>query len=391
MSRAIDQNGIIIILSKYSRNELKKLKRKNIKYYCLICKKRMILKVGERKRPHFSHLKLKQKVNNGKETEHHKLGTDLLYRSFVNQGFYTKKEHYIPSIKQRPDVVVAINNESYAFEFQLSKISLSLFKKRTFNLKDAGFKPIWLLSSKLLVMKNNNRVKLTPFLSQFIHQFSKIHPPQLFFYHPEQKKVIILEHILFYSEKYAYVQKRIIKVSELSIDLLKNARELNVKSLLYFWQREKFKFRTKPRNYARGTEYQWRLWLYKKNIHFENLPAHIYLPTRNNYVFKVPPWNWQSRIYLTIIQPLKVDDVFYYEDCINVIKKYLIPKSHYPLIKYYPSALINYLNLLTYLNIIKPISHHKYIKINQSNFNQALKNLLIADDDIINQLLYNLN
>src|SRR5699024_6707412 len=352
VSRAIDQNGIIIILSKYSRNELKKLKRKNIKYYCLICKKRMILKVGERKRPHFSHLKLKQKVNNGKETEHHKLGTDLLYRSIVNQGYYTKKEHYIPSINQRPDFVVAINNESYVFEFQLSKISLSLFKKRTFNLKDAGFKPIWLLSSKLLVMKNNNRVKLTPFLSQFIHQFSKIHPPQLFFYHPEQKKVIILEHILFYSEKYAYVQKRIIKVSELSIDLLKNARELNVKSLLYFWQREKFKFRTKPRNYARGTEYQWRLWLYKKNIHLENLPIHIILPNLNNYVFTVHPLNLQSRIYFTIMQPLKVDDVFYYEYHINVIKKNLSPISHYPLIKYYPTAHINSLNLLTYLNII---------------------------------------
>lgn len=390
MSRAIDENGVIIILSNYSRYELKKLKKKNNKYYCLNCKKRLILKVGERKRPHFSHLKLKQKINTKKETKHHRLGTDLLYQGFTDQGFYTKKEYYIRSIKQRPDVVVAINNQSYAFEFQLSKISLSLFRKRTLNLKKAGFKSIWLLSIKLLVMKSNNRVKLTPFLSQFIHQFSKKHPPQLFFYHPEQKKIIILEHILFYSEKYAYVQKRMISLNELSVETLQKYKPLNVKSLLYFWRHEKFKYRTKPRNYARGTEYQWRLWLYKQKIHFENLPAYIYLPTRDNYIFKVPPWNWQSRIYLAIIHPLKIDEVFHYEDCINVIKKYLIPKSHYPLIKYYPPALINYLNLLTYLNLIKPISNGQYMKMKQTNLNETIEKLLIADDDIINQLLYNL-
>src|SRR5699024_8803641 len=84
----------------------------------------------------------------------------------------TEIEFFIKSINQRPDLVVFLKNEAFAFEFQASKISLNLYIKRTLNLKKAGFKPIWFLSSHLLKLFTNNKLKITPFIRNFINKTS---------------------------------------------------------------------------------------------------------------------------------------------------------------------------------------------------------------------------
>lgn len=388
MAHAVDENGELINLSNYSRIELRKLKHN--KYFCLKCERRLIMKVGERKRPHFSHFTSVVEKKESKESKHHKLAIHLLENSFNKQGFNTKTEYFISSIKQRPDVAVFAGVKSYAFEFQASNISLTLFRNRTLNLKKASFEPIWFLSSRLLQMKTNSILRLTPFLTQFIHRFSGKHPPQLFFLNPDKQQIIILEHILLFSEKIAYVQKRIIDLKQFKLSQLKNYSRFNFKLMLSLWKKEKFNFRTKVRTRSYGAEYHWRLWLYNQQIHFETLPSIIYLPTRDNYYFKVPPWNWQSRIILQIIHPLDIGGIFKYTDCLKKIKTYLIPQTHYPLIEYQADPLINYLKLLTHLEIIKPLPNNTYVKLKNLPFNQDINKSIIADDDILKQLLYNL-
>lgn len=388
MSRALDENGELVELSRYSRFELNQFKKH--KFYCLDCNKRVVLKVGKSNRPHFSHLASLNSKDYYGESNHHKLATELLYKTFSKQGVKTKREFFIKSIKQRPDVIVFLKNSAYAFEFQSSKISLSSFRKRTLNLKSAGFKPVWLLSSQLLKMDTNYILRITPFLSQFIHRTSIHHPPQLFFFNPESQKVIILEHILLLSQKTAYVQKRILPLHRLTLAEFKNNNLLNIEQLLTIWKHEKNKFRTKVRSNSRGAEYQWRLWLYQQKIHFENLPSIVHLPTRDNYYFKVPPWNWQSRVYLQVIYPLKINKTFSYNECLSVLLKYKIPQSYYPLINTRTNPLKNYLMLLTHLKVIKPLPNYKYKILKIFTLNNNLNKSIIADDDIINQLLYNL-
>src|SRR5699024_3143466 len=256
--------------------------------------------------------------------------------------------------------------------------------------KSAGFKPVWLLSSQLLKMKTNSILRITPFLSQFIHRRSIHHPPQLFFFNPESQKIIILEHILLLSKKTAYVQKRILPLHCLTLAELKNNTLLNIKQLLTVWKLEKNKFRTKVRSNSRGTEYQWRLWLYQQEIHFENLHSIIHLPTRDNYYSKVPPWNWQSRVYLQIIYPLKINKTFSYNDCLSVLLKYKLPQSHYPLINTRTNPLKNYLTLLTHLKVIKPLPNYKYKILKKVNLNNNLIKSIITDVNIIYLLINNI-
>src|SRR5699024_4412443 len=282
MSQAVNENGELIKIANYSRSELNKLKRK--KYYCIDCNKRLILKVGNRNRPHFTHMSESNEKKYYGESDHHKLAINKIYKSFKDKSIDTEIEFFIKSINQRPDLVVFLKNEAFAFEFQASKISLNLYIK----------------------------LKITPFIRHFINKTSFNTPPQLIFLNPEAEKVIILEHILLLTEKLAYVQKRTIPLAHFTLADLKKYTSLNLKQLLLIWQKEKMKFRTQVRNTSSGTEYQWRLWLYKQGLHFESLPSIVYLPTRDNYYFKSSPWIWQSRLFLQIIHPLKINQTFSY-------------------------------------------------------------------------------
>src|SRR5699024_5068036 len=125
MSQAVNENGELIKIANYSRSELNKLKRK--KYYCIDCNKRLILKESNEKKYYG-------------ESDHHKLAINKIYKSFKDKSIDTEIEFFIKSINQRPDLVVFLKNEAFAFEFQASKISLNLYIKRTLNLKKVGFK-----------------------------------------------------------------------------------------------------------------------------------------------------------------------------------------------------------------------------------------------------------
>lgn len=388
MSQAVNENGELIKIANYSRSELNKLKAK--KYYCIDCNKRLILKVGTRNRPHFTHVSESNEKKDYGESDHHKLAINKIYKSFKGKSIDTEIEFFIKSINQRPDLVVFLKNEAFAFEFQASKISLNLYIKRTLNLKKVGFKPIWFLSSHLLKLFTNNKLKITPFIRHFINKTSYNTPPQLIFLNPEAEKVIILEHILLLTEKLAYVQKRTIPLAHFTLADLKKHTSLNLKQLLLIWQKEKMKFRTQVRNTSSGTEYQWRLWLYKQGLHFESLPSIVYLPTRDNYYFKSSPWIWQSRLFLQIIHPLKINQTFSYNDCLAVLKRDLIPHNNYPLIEPQIMPIKNYLNLLIHLKFIEPLPNNKYKKIKNIPLETNLNESIITDDDIMKQIMYNL-
>src|SRR5699024_1913160 len=108
-----------------------KLKRK--KYYCIDCNKRLILKVGNRNQPHFTHMSESNEKKYYGESDNHKLAINKMYKSFKDKSIDTENIFFIKSINQRPVFVVFINYEEFVFEVQASKISLNLYIKRILN------------------------------------------------------------------------------------------------------------------------------------------------------------------------------------------------------------------------------------------------------------------
>lgn len=74
---------------------------------CPSCGKRVFLKKGESKIPHFSHHpKEACKVFTEGETREHLEGKLALYNFFKKKGYKVKLEAYLKNLKQRPDILI---------------------------------------------------------------------------------------------------------------------------------------------------------------------------------------------------------------------------------------------------------------------------------------------
>lgn len=80
---------------------------------CPGCEKRVFLKKGESKIPHFSHHpKEACKVFSEGETREHLEGKLAIYNFFKKKGYIVKLEAYLKNLKQRPDILIESKKKS---------------------------------------------------------------------------------------------------------------------------------------------------------------------------------------------------------------------------------------------------------------------------------------
>src|SRR5699024_3163532 len=81
-------------------------------YSCPGCKAPVFLKKGKIKQAHFSHYAQSncQMFSEG-ETEEHVLGKQLLFNWLIQQGYPCQLEAYLPELKQRPDLLIWLNEK----------------------------------------------------------------------------------------------------------------------------------------------------------------------------------------------------------------------------------------------------------------------------------------
>lgn len=116
------------------------------KYRCPACKRPVHLKAGAVIRPHFAHFSNEAcEVFAEGETEEHIEGKLQLASWLQNLGFKVEIEAYLPELRQRPDLLVTINNQKIALEFQCSSITIEKVVERTQGYLDAGYEVVWLL------------------------------------------------------------------------------------------------------------------------------------------------------------------------------------------------------------------------------------------------------
>lgn len=115
-------------------------------YQCPSCKSRVHLKVGAVMRPHFAHYQNSScDVFSEGETEEHIQGKMQLKEWLETQNIPVELEAYLPELKQRPDLLVTLNNQKIALEFQCSGISIEKVAERTKGYLNHGYCVIWIL------------------------------------------------------------------------------------------------------------------------------------------------------------------------------------------------------------------------------------------------------
>lgn len=379
----------MVTLATMTSVDLAKLKKQQASFFCPTCNQQVIMKAGTRMVAHFAH---RSTVNcpsyEGGEGWYHEKGKLLLYQWLVYQNIDVQLEAYIPSINQRPDLLLTINKKRIAIEYQCARMSIEQVTQRNKGYRSANITPIWILGETRLNRQTNNHIKMDQFTRQFIHQFSTTSPPALYYFCPQTLQFITIQDIHLTQASQAIGKFDIKSLNQIHLLHLFKQQRFTAFELYQLWRSEKRKFRLKPRH-PFGKELSWHQWLYGKGTHLEYLPSIVHLPVSSQYLMKTSTWDWQSRIVIDLLAPLPTGGQVSIKSCESFLRKQILSTHHVPLIHAPENPITQYLRLLANLNIIKQESPHSFTKTNPIKFHKNIEESLKADEEMISFLTVN--
>lgn len=277
-------------------------KEKKVRYLCPVCKGSVCLKKGEIKLPHFAHLQNEKcQVFSEGETKEHLSGKRALYSWFIQQGIPCQLEAYIPSLKQRPDLVVWLSSDRpCAIEFQCSPLSIKRLKERTKGYKSAGYKVYWILGNAFFPKKSFTASQRAFFTYRQDLGF------QLYYLDALKKELLCLVRIreeepskkISYQSIFFNLLKPTNSVSKIITTLsnVKKAQQLitnekGAQDLLYCH------FRLNQSRFYGGTEIlKFQHYLYERGESLVTIPKEVYFPFYKNSGIKTSSYYWRYLI-----------------------------------------------------------------------------------------------
>lgn len=387
MLQAKTEYGKSVTLASLAKSEIALLKEKE-KFSCPTCNNPVIVKAGPQMIPHFAHRsKSSCPAHEGGEGVYHEKGKLVLYQWLKHQRLDVQLEVYLPEIRQRPDILIRLNNKTIAIEYQCARVPVEQINKRNEGYHSLGITPIWILGARHLERRNQSYLKIDQFQLHFIHQFSSVLPLTLFYFCPNTLRFILFQDIYFSNARMAIGKFHTKKLNKLVFTELFSKQFFSEIELYHLWKREKRKFRIKPLRYLYGLDLEWHQWLYQKRTHQEHLPSIIHLPVPAQYLMNTPPWNWQSRLVLEIINPLTIGERFSLSACNQLLSHQLNHPKAFTLIKPVESPIYQYLQLLELLNIISQESSGYFTKLKPILFYKNIDDALDGDDMLLNLLM----
>lgn len=359
MLTALNDNGILICLADYKNPHSLQILREKEKFSCPACKEKVILKIGTKKIPHFSHLRDSKCHNHYEnESDYHLLGKQKLYLWLKRMGLNPELEAYDETIQQRPDIRFAFNQTKYAVEFQCSVISEDLFRKRTTAFQQNDYTPIWILGGNQFKRKSANVVSLSDF--QYLSLASHNGVPRLPFYCPTANQFIFLKQIIPITSRNALASIKMKTPEDASLfELISPPKEFS--SPIESWRKEmknfKLYFPQIPQSYREPFLKE----LYFNHLHLAYLPPEIGLPVSNSAFIRTPPIIWQGFIFLDSFKNCSDGDIIsiysIYQAFNKRIRKRHISLRTIPLGEGNASlAVLEYLQMLVGCQFLKRIS-----------------------------------
>ena len=308
-----DQNERFVLQAAMSRNLLKQLRKERL-FFCPQCKSNVQLKIGSIKIPHFAHLTkndCETQFSEG-ETVTHLLGKHHLYQLFQQLGYDVELESYLPTLKQRPDLLVMMKNgKCIVIEFQCSTISKEYLLSRNKGYQSENIQPIWIPSTPPRKNLSTGMLKIS--LSEQLQQFVQTTQNQryLLTYNPHQQQFIYFTNLLHIKDN-LYLTK----VQNLPLE----------KQLFPFYQpknlkRNEFLHYYKTYLVSKENFLNYRLLISKKGINdlflrsvyelrlsLSSLPPFLGLPLKGNESLKMFAVEWQTALfYFAHVNKLEID------------------------------------------------------------------------------------
>ncbi|SDQ88827.1 competence protein CoiA [Virgibacillus salinus] len=389
MLQAKTKYGTVVTPATLSKSEIKVLKERE-EFSCPTCNEPVMMKAGTQMIPHFAHhSKNNCPSSEGGEGAYHERGKMLLYQWLKHQQLTVQLEAYLPAIRQRPDILISINNKLVAIEYQCARVPVEQIRERNEGYLSVGITPIWILGANRLTQHNRNHLKIDQFQLQFIHQFSSVLPLMLFYFCPNSLQFISFKDFYFSKTQTAIGKFHTKKLNQMSFKDMFQANFYSKNELFHSWKREKRSFRLKKANRLYGRELNWHEWIYLKRTHKEFLPSIIHLPICTQFMMKTPPWDWQSRICLEVIDPLPIESHVSIKSCQYLLRRHIHHPKEFPLIKQAVNPVHQYLQLLEQLDVIQQVSPNYFAKKNPIKFHKNIEQALAGDEKLLNLLITN--
>lgn len=348
--------------------------RKEFQFYCSACQHPVQMKLGEKRLPHFAHLRDSKCITQREhETPYHLEGKKQLYSWLKNLSTELELEPFIPEIKQRPDLLIKVNKQQFAIEFQCSQISYEHLSKRTKAYKSIDIHPLWILGESWLKTNADPLFSLSSFQWLFatIPQSTNSNCfPSILYFNPMTKIVTKLSNLTPFSptQTFATIQK--FAPNDTLTEILNASLSLN-SQMLTLWLEKKKNWRYQFSMFPDRKLKPLFLELYTARITRASIPAEVGLPFPTVYLIETSAVIWQLWILLDSIIPVTSNAPISFENTYRLFRERVseghIKIRHLPNIvgQHYSFAIMDYLQVLTKLGILKRINARNFIKVNE--------------------------
>lgn len=388
MLQAKNSAGKLVTLANLPKQHIEHL-RKFETFYCPACNHPLIIRAGKSVIPHFAHQRKSTCTlsSNGESADHQSAKLHLL-QWLRNQQIDAQLEVYLPTIKQRPDILVAYRGRTFAIEYQHTVTNQKIVRQRSEGYQTLNIIPIWLLGANFFKRTSSISFQVTDWTLQFLHQFSDELPTMQYYFSPNQQQILIVHDLYLVNRRRAYANFSFQSLKRLTFKEMFDQEKLSQKQLILQWRREKRNFRLSPEK-PFGKELKWRRWLYEQGYDKEQLPSIVHLPITTQHYFNVPPWNWQSRFIIGFLHKLQIGQTFTLQSVHRFLRHFLYQKTDYPLIKAVKSPVLPYLQLLANLHYVKQMDENLFMKHREVIFYDHVEQALAGDDELLRYIMYN--
>ncbi|MFP3357074.1 competence protein CoiA family protein [Planococcus sp. SIMBA_143] len=293
---ALDNGYLFTLQAYHTRQELIQLRRDRT-FLCPACESPVVLKVGTTKIPHFAHLQQFSCTPGGEpETPLHLLGKSRLSSFFYDNNIPVHVEHYLPAIKQRPDLLA----EKSAIEFQCSTLAVEQVVKRSQGYAKMGLHAVWIRGIENVPAPGLGIFQIRTF-ERAMFRSTPLHPHLLQF-NPNHSLFVYYSN-LFYVQGNRWIGKASLlpmKEQVFPFAVPKKLTKAEYKQVISLMRIEKNKY-IRSQLFAKNRMRNpfWRL-SYELQLDKGDIPEIFGLPLAGGHLFLEHPLIWQMKAALII-------------------------------------------------------------------------------------------
>lgn len=284
----------------YTRKALQRYRRQ-MKFFCPQCLEQVQLKIGNYNIPHFAHFtknQCSQLFAEGESTLHLQ-GKIQLYEWLKKHGHQVKLEPYLKELSQRPDLLVTIDEEQFAVEFQCSSISHEKWRQRTMGYERNDIQAIWLFQTPQgkEAVNGIRKIRISPLLQKAFITTTDL--PYLLTYNPVTAQFVYWTNLL-----HVHGHTFIGKVQKISVDLqhfpFYRPQRITPEEFQRYWQLYKQTCRqfahSRLLHSKKGAQDPFLRNCYELNLSLTAMPSYIGIPVREGASISLFTSEWQTML-----------------------------------------------------------------------------------------------